>query len=137
MKKEVGLWIDHRQAVIVILHDGTEAISRIEAGFEKRGRYTNDIQAVSENSPRMDLAEDKHERHKLELINHYYEAVATYLRDATDILIMGPGQAKVEFQKYLEKQKHGAQIIGVESADNLTDAQIAARVRQGFAQHVH
>ena len=137
MKKEVGLWIDHRQAIIVTLSDGTESVERIEADFEKRKNYTSDVQSPSESSSRMDLAEDKYERHTAEMLNHYYEAVATYLRDATDILIMGPGPAKLEFQKHLEKQKLGAAIIGVEAADNLSDAQIAAKVRQGFKQHVH
>ena len=35
MKREVGLWIDHRQAVIVILTDEGEETRRIESNMEK------------------------------------------------------------------------------------------------------
>jgi len=137
MKKEVGLWIDHRRAIIVTLNDGTESIEHVAADFDKRGSYSSDVQSPSESSLRIDLAEDKHERHTAEMVNHYYDAVAAQLKDATELLIMGPGPAKTEFQKHLENHKHGAQIIGVEAADNLSDAQIAAKVRQEFKQHVH
>ena len=134
MKNDMGVWIDRRQAVIVMLNDGTESIERIEADFEKRGRYTSDQQAVSENTPHMDLAEDKHERHAIEMVNHYYDAVATHLKNAGSLLIMGPGPAKVEFQKYLERHKFNVEIWGVESADNMSDAQIVAKVRQEIGE---
>jgi stalled ribosome rescue protein Dom34 len=137
MKKEVGLWIDHRQAVIVTLHDGTETVEHVTADFEKRGNYTSDVQSLSESSLRMDLAEDKHERHTQAMVDHYYDAVVAHLKDATDLYIMGPGQAKTEFQKYIETQKLPAAVLRVEPADKLSDAQIAARVRQSFERHIH
>ncbi|MEP6988245.1 MAG: hypothetical protein ABI970_21755, partial [Chloroflexota bacterium] len=61
----------------------------------------------------------------------------THLRDATAVLIMGPGPAKSEFQKHLENHRFNGAILGVEAADNMSDAQIAAKVRQEFKQHVH
>ena len=137
MKKEVGLWIDHQRAVIVMLHDGSETVERVEANFEKRGNYTSDVQSLSESSLRMDLAENKHERHTQEMVNNYYGEVVSHLKDATDLYIMGPGQAKTEFQKYIETQNLPAAVLRVEPADKLTDAQIAARVRQSFERHIH
>ncbi len=137
MKKEVGLWIDHRQAVIVTLQDDTETVEHVEANFEKRGNYTSDVQSMSESSLKVDLAEDKHERHTQEMVNHYYTEVAEQIKDATDLYIMGPGPAKIEFQKVIETQKLPANILRVEPADKLSDAQIAARVRQSFERHIH
>ncbi|MBI1279818.1 MAG: hypothetical protein GC179_16945 [Anaerolineaceae bacterium] len=137
MKKEVGLWIDRRQAVIVTLHDGTESVERVTANFEKRGHYTSDVQTPSQASLKIDRAEDKYERHTQEMVNHYYSEVTSHIKDATDLYIMGPGQAKTEFQKYVEAQKLPAAILRVEPADKLTDAQIAARVRQSFERHIH
>jgi len=137
MKKEVGLWIDHQQAVIVTLHDGNESVERVEANFEKRGNKTSDVQSVSESSLSIDLGADKHERHTAEMVNHFYGEVSNHIKDATDLYIMGPGQARTEFQKYVETQKLPAQILRVEPADKLSDAQIAARVRQSFERHIH
>jgi hypothetical protein len=48
------------------------------------------------------------------------------------ILIFGPGEAKDELQKQLEGQALGERIVGMETADKLTDGQIAAKVRQHF-----
>jgi hypothetical protein len=42
MKKEVGLWIDHRQAVIVTLVDQVEETKRITSDIEKQVRYSGD-----------------------------------------------------------------------------------------------
>jgi hypothetical protein len=40
MKTEVGLWIDHRQAVIVSLVDQVEEIKRITSDIENHVRYS-------------------------------------------------------------------------------------------------
>jgi len=40
MKKEVGLWIDHRKAVIVVIADQEEVTTTIMSKVEKQpGRY--------------------------------------------------------------------------------------------------
>ena len=40
MKKEIGLWLDHRDAIIVILTDGGEEIKQITSGSGKHIRYS-------------------------------------------------------------------------------------------------
>jgi hypothetical protein len=40
MKREVGLWIDHRQAVIVILTDEGEETRLIKSNMEKYVRFS-------------------------------------------------------------------------------------------------
>jgi hypothetical protein len=40
MKREVGLWIDHRQAVIVILTDEGEEARLIKPNMEKYVRFS-------------------------------------------------------------------------------------------------
>ena len=56
------------------------------------------------------------------------------LRDAEFILIFGPGEAKGELRKRLEKSKLGGRIAGVETVDKMTDRQIAAKIRQYFEE---
>ncbi len=137
MKKEVGLWIDHRQAVIVTLQDKEEDIQRIESKVEKRVRYSAASHSTNVTAPVDDYAEDKRDRRLNDQITRYYDEIISHLQDATSVLIMGPGEAKVEFQKHMDKQKLGQAIIGVEAADKLTDAQIAAKVRRCYEERVH
>ena len=54
------------------------------------------------------------------------------LQDATAVLIMGPGEAKTEFHKHMEKHMPLTKIVNVESADKMTDPQIVAKVRRNF-----
>ena len=49
------------------------------------------------------------------------------------IKIFGPGKAKGELKERLIRHKMGARIAGVETVDKMTDRQIAAKVRQHFA----
>lgn len=133
MKREVGLWIDHRQAVIVILSDGGEEIKHIASNMEKHTRFSNASHAQTptgyDNS-----TEDKRDRRFDDHLNRYYDEVIALLHDADSILIMGPGEAKGELQKHLAAQPGSRPIVAVETTDKLTDGQIAAEVRQHFGR---
>ena len=62
-------------------------------------------------------------------LERYYDAVIGYIRDADSILIFGPGEAKGEFVKRLKKKNLRKRIVSIETTDNLSDPQIAAKVR--------
>jgi hypothetical protein len=62
----------------------------------------------------------------------YYDEVISCIRDAESILIFGPGEAKGELAKRIDKNKINGRIIAVEPVDEMTDPQIVAKVRQYF-----
>ena len=62
----------------------------------------------------------------------YYDEVISYLGDAGSILIFGPGEAKGELVKRLEKHKNDKRTIAVETADHMTEPQVHAKVLQYF-----
>ena len=66
--------------------------------------------------------------------NHKYDEVLKALHRADSVLILGPGEAKGEFKKRLKSKKFPAHNVELETADKLTDEQIAARIRQYFAR---
>ena len=125
MKKEVGLWIDHRETVIVIVTDEGEEIRRITSNMEKHVRF-------SSGSSEDGSAEDVRDRQFANRLNRYYADVIACIRDAESILILGPGEAKTELEKRLEGEKLDGRIVGVETVDKMTDGQIAAKVRHRF-----
>lgn len=127
MKTRVGLWIDHRRAVVVTVTDHGEEVSQIESGIEAKLRPD---QGRNANRPPGD---DVQQRILTERQNEYYDAVIAAIRGAEAILVLGPGEAKTEFKGRLETHDLGGRIVGVEAADKLTDAQLAARVRGYFA----
>ncbi len=124
MKKEIGLWIDHRETVIVVLTDGAEETRRLKSGMEKHVRFSGGAQT--------ETAEDMRDRRFTNHLNKYYDEVIAHIREADSILIVGPGEAKVELKTRLESEGLGERIVGIETVDKMTERQIAAKVRQHF-----
>ena len=69
-------------------------------------------------------------------MNQYYDEVIAAIRGAESFLLFGPGEAKGELKKRLERDKLGGHIIAVETVDKMTDRQIAAKVREYFHKEV-
>jgi hypothetical protein len=134
MRTKVGLWIDHKKAIIVAVTDKGEEIGLIVSKVEKQLQRSGDSPLKGRYESRKVPADDSRQRTFTAHLNIYYEAVIACLRDAESILIFGPGEAKGELQKCLEKSKLGGRIVGVETVDKMTDRQIATKVRQYFAK---
>jgi hypothetical protein len=126
MKMQGGLWIDHREAFVVFIGDDGEKTKRIESGMEKHVRFSGG--SSSEDGS----ADDQRDRQFTSHLNRYYDEVITYIRDAESILLLGPGEAKGELEKRLANKGLDGRIVGIETADKMTDRQIAAKVRQHF-----
>ena len=134
MRTKVGLWIDHRKALIVAVTDKGEEISLIISKVEKQLRRSGDSPLKGPYEQQQVAAGDSRERKFTGHLNIYYDAVIACIRDAEAILIFGPGEAKGELQKRLKRNKLGGRIVGIETRDKMTDRQIAAKVRKYFQE---
>jgi len=126
MKKQAGLWIDHKEAFIVFVGDNGGETRRIESGMDKHVRFSGG------NRPEDGSADDQRDRQFSVHLNRYYDEVISHIGDADSILLFGPGEAKVELKKRLESEGLGKRILAIESADKMTDHQIAAKVKERF-----
>ena len=133
MRTKVGLWIDHRKALIVAVTDKGEEIRLIISKVEQPGR-SGGMRSTTSYESQLVPADDSRERRSMGLLNIYYNAVIACIRDAESILIFGPGEAKGELKKRLEGDKLGGRIVSIETVDKMTDRQIAAKVRQQFVK---
>ena len=77
-------------------------------------------------------SDDRQQRAFTGHLNTYYNEVISCIRDAESILIFGPGESKGELKKHLEREGLGGRIVGVETVDEMTEGQIAAKARQHF-----
>jgi hypothetical protein len=136
MRTKVGLWIDHRKAIIVAVTDKGEEIALIVSKVEKQLQRAGDSPLKGRYESQKVPADDSRQRTFTGHLNIYYEAVIACLRDAEFILIFGPGEAKGELEKRLAKSKLRGRIAAVETVDKMTDRQIAAKVRQYYADRL-
>lgn len=132
MKREAGLWIDHRQAVIVTFVGQAEVTKRIVSNMEKHVRYSGASHPKDQTESHNDSAEDIRDRRFDDHLSTFYDEVIACLSDVDAILILGPGEARVELQKRLEAQEPRGRIVAIEAADKMSDGQIAAQIRQHF-----
>ena len=134
MRTKVGLWIDHKKAMVVSVTDKGEEIGLIISKVEKQLRRSGDSPLKgpydSHQVPAIQPTESSFTGH----LNIYYDAVIACIGDAETILIFGPGEAKGELKKRLVKKGLGGRIVAVETVDKMTDRQIAGKVRQHFAK---
>jgi hypothetical protein len=132
MKKKVGLWIDHRKAIIVTVADEGEEITRIRSNVEKQFRPSGGSRTDTHYGPHDVMAGDQQDKQFAGHLSTYYDEVISCIRDAEFILIFGPGEPKGELKKRIESKKLHGRIVGIETVDNMTDGQIASKVRQYF-----
>ena len=135
MKKEVGLWIDHRKTVIVTFENEVEMTREIRSNIEKPEHASHAPHSDKANLSQGTTTEDVRDRKFEEHLGRYYEGIISLIRSADSIWIIGPGEAKVELESQLKREDLGERIVGVETVDKLSDQQIAARVRQHY--HVY
>jgi hypothetical protein len=132
MNRVAGLWIDHKKALIVVVTDKGEEVKLVVSKVEKQLRRTGDSPLKGSYESRIVPADDSRERKFSGDLSIYYETVIAGLRDSDSIMIFGPGEAKGELKKRLIKDRLGERIVMTETADKMTDRQIAAKVRKYF-----
>ena len=135
MRTTVGLWIDHKKAVVVAVTDEGEEMELTISKVEKQLRRSGDSPLKGRYESLQVPADDSRERKLTGQLNIYYDAIIASIRDADSILLFGPGEAKGELQERIEKSNLRGRIVAVETVDKMTNRQIAAKARQFFQEN--
>ena len=131
MKTLAGLWIDHREAVIVLVSEKGQEAKRIKSRVEKQLRRSGRSPSRAPFESQMVPADNSREREYAGHLANYYDEVVSCLRTAKAILIFGPGEAKSELRKRIERNKLD-RITSVETTDKMTERQIYQKVRRHY-----
>ena len=131
--KQIGIWIDKREAKIVSIEEGNEHLNIITSDIE-------DFHAGGGSGTRLkggpqDVVQDsrylERERHQL---TEFFKDIIKCIVDADAIVIFGPAQTRLKLIDELSgkhSQLH-SKIKSTEKADNMTDNQIKAWVRDYY-----
>ena len=145
MKKYVGIWLDHREAFVVSLvknqpfaDENQEMIEHIKSDVERQVRLSGGSRTrKTPYGPQEISVDSKQEDRVKSQLRKYYEQIIQRIKDADRILIFGPGEAKIELKKAIEKSKEFAgRIKKFEAADKMTERQITAKVRAFFKPYL-
>lgn len=132
-KTNVGIWIDHRKAIVMTIPEKGEELMLTISGVEKHLSRKGDSPLKGSFEPQKVPADDTQHRAFVGQLNIYYDTIIASINHANSIVIYGPGLAKNELKKRLEKKKLGGIIVGFETADKMTNPQFAAKVRKAYS----
>jgi len=124
MGPKVGIWIDHKTAVIASATTGPVTTKTMKSEVGAHPRYSG-----QEGSG----GEKKYEQRHGEQLDRYYDDIISQLGLPEALLIFGPGEAKLELKERLSHSKAlSGCTVDIETADKLTDPQIVAKVKEHF-----
>ncbi len=133
MKKNTGLWIDHKEAVLVSIEGDQTVVQRVESGAESHIKPSGGWKAggtVVAQSVYNERTADERRKHQY---HAFYQKVIGLLGDSAGIALFGPGEAKIELAKEIEKVNDlRGKVEVVEICDRLTENQLIARVKKCF-----
>jgi len=134
MGKHVGLWLDHREAHLMIISGKNEEMRLIDSGIEQQLRHGENSPHAGHFESQLMQADDSREKSRSGHLNAYYDAIIASIRGADAILVFGPGEAKDEFVKRLKGTDLCQRVETVETADKMTDHQIASKIREYYSK---
>src|SRR5271157_239615 len=134
MKTAAGLWIDHRKAIVATVSDKGEEIRQILSNVEKqRGRFNRNRSTTSLES-QLVQKDGRQQRGFTKHLKVFYDEVLSCIRGAQSVLIFGPGEAKGELKKLMEQNDLHDRAVVMESADKMTDREVAAKAHHYFSK---
>lgn len=140
-KKQTGIWLDFREAFLVILDEGKKGElefkhlrSHIEGGIPKGGSRSKTPYGPQGGIDERGFTDRRHHAEKV-----YYDAIIREINPATDeLVIFGPAEAKYGLQNAIEEIKHfHPKVVGVYAAEPMSQNQFMAKVKTFFAEVVH
>ena len=113
------VWIDHREAHVIQFNPDDAEASVVHPKSKHEHLHHKHGVVGSGRAPE----------------NHaYYQAVTDAIKDAGEILIVGPSTAKLEFFKRLQTHAPAiaARVVSVETVDHPTDGELLKFARRHF-----
>ena len=133
MRQKVGIWIDHRKAVMVFASSDQVTAKTVESDVGPHARYSDRAAYPTPDSPKAGRGEKKFAERSRQSLDRYYDEVISQMGQPEALLIFGPGEAKLQLQERMSHSKSLSELtVDLESTDKLTDPEIVAHVKQHY-----
>ena len=133
MKKKIGIWIDHKEAILVSIEGDQTTVEHIESHAESHFRPSGGWKSAGTSVAQSVSKEQKADERRKHQFHNFCKTVIKKAAEAESIFIFGPGEAKLQLAKEIDKIKgQKERIAAVEAADRLTENQIVAKVKSFF-----
>lgn len=123
MSRHAAVWIDHKEARVFSIHpenaDETTVMAPLHNVHHKHPTGPEGAREHPDDAKR------------------FFHEVARALEGSEEILVVGPGAAKLEFLRYVHRHEHKLEstIVGIETVDHPTDGQLVAYAKTYFKRN--
>ena len=132
MKKNCGIWLDNKQAFIVTLENQNAKLERLLSeveDFRPVGGYGGANASLGQDA----VSESKMLARKKAQLKKYFQRIIDAVADCEKLVVIGPAQAKIEFEKELAgASKFKGELVAVETADSMTENQVVSKIKGYF-----
>ncbi|MGO4819923.1 MULTISPECIES: hypothetical protein [unclassified Flavobacterium] len=134
MKKQTGIWIDSKKAIIVTLNDGKESITEIQSDLENRVYHDKEGDKGSFLGNQHIDSQKTFDERKKNQTNSYLKDIISNVHESDELYIFGPAETKTKLQHKInaEKSAFSSKLKSVEAADSMTSNQIVAKVKKFY-----
>ncbi|TVZ27568.1 hypothetical protein JM83_2617 [Gillisia sp. Hel_I_86] len=128
--KRAGIWIDRKKAIIITLENRGTKIEKVVSKVENTDSDFSGLKDFDKSGALEIVKDRKVLEIKKHAIKNYFKQIVSYLEDLDSIVIYGPADMPLIFNKELETNypKLHKNVIDVLKADSMTENQIKAMV---------
>lgn len=135
MKKQLGVWLDYREANLIELQGEDVQVqtlpSDVDTSRPKGGSRTRTVPY----GPMDKISESKYLERRKQQEESYFERIIGAVQAADELYVFGPAEAKDGLVKAIkERNAFGPQLRAVETADSMTPNQKIAKVKAFFGR---
>ncbi|AOW16822.1 hypothetical protein LPB03_04780 [Polaribacter vadi] len=131
--KNIGVWLDKEKAQIITIENGKETLKTIVSEVEDFHIHGGSGTRLK-GGPQDVVQDSKYLEREKHQLKRYFKNISEEIKDADAIVLFGPAEAYLKFQKELQEnyQHLNIKIKGAINADSMTDNQTIALVRDFF-----
>lgn len=132
IEKKVAIWMDYAEALIGRREEDRVAVEKISSGIEFHLREEGQTADRTRFTPfHVSNNEHRNQHREQEQVKKYWKNLSEKLAGAEGVYLMGPGEAKREFARYMEEHiKNSPKVLALENSERLTENQLLAKMRQ-------
>ena len=131
--KHTGIWIDKDKAHIVTIENGVETYNTVLSNVDHYKPHGGSGTRLK-GGPQNVVQDSKYLERENHQLKQYYNSIASEIKNTDALVIYGPGNTNEKLRKELHENHKSLskKIKGVKKADNMTDNQVKALVRDFF-----
>lgn len=136
MKKNIGIWVDSKQAFIIHLFEKKHTIKKIESNIEFRERVEGESKKYGRFGGQYITYEKNRENKQLLQTNEFVKKLLKEISNCTNFVIFGPSKMKKIVKKEIENNMLLApKLLGVFKSEQLTENQMVAWVKDFYTKN--